>query len=119
MGNGAGKPTDPAQPAQQPLHAASTRAAIAREHQGDLLVTVRVTPRAGKQAIALGNGALRVYLTAPPVAGAANTALIALLSQRLHLPRRAISLTRGTASRDKVLTIAGLSTDAFWTRLGL
>ena len=83
------------------------------------MVTVRVVPRAGQEAIELAEGALRVRLTAPPVEGAANAALIALIAERLRLPKRAISLVRGATTRDKLLAIVGLSTDDFWRRLGL
>jgi len=119
MGTDRGRHTGPAQPDQRRGDATAAGDAIAREQGGGLLVTVRVIPRAGRQAIELENGVLRVRLTAPPVEGAANDALIALFSQRLRLPRRAISLTRGATSRDKLLSIAGISADAFWARLGV
>jgi uncharacterized protein YggU (UPF0235/DUF167 family) len=64
-------------------------------------------------------GELRVRVTAPPVDGAANEALLALLAARLRLPRRALALERGAAARRKVVAIAGLDAETFWRRLGL
>lgn len=98
---------------------ADERAAIAAERDGRLVVSVRVVPRASREAIELGHRALRVRLTAPPVEGAANQALVALLTARLHLPKRAVTLLRGASARDKQLAIDGLSAADFWARLGL
>ena len=52
--------------------------------------------------------ALKVSLTAPPVDGAANEALIKLLSKLLRVPKGAVSIVQGRESRDKVLRISGV-----------
>jgi uncharacterized protein (TIGR00251 family) len=70
-------------------------------------VAIRVIPRSRKNEIGLEANRLKVWLTAPPVAGAANQALISLLAERLQLPKRAIQLVRGETSRQKVLEIEG------------
>ena len=93
--------------------------AAVREEAGCLLVAVRVTPRAARDDIALEGDRRRIRLHAPPVKGAANAALLELLARRLGIPRRTITLERGATSREKVLAIAGLSTEDFWQRLGL
>jgi uncharacterized protein (TIGR00251 family) len=92
-------------------------------------ITVHVTPRSGKNALEWveGNeankeltsqqGQLRARLTAPPVDGAANEALVALLADRLHVPKRAIQIVRGTSSRQKTVEIDGLTLDEFRSRL--
>jgi uncharacterized protein len=94
-------------------------ASVVREEPGRLLVSVRVTPRASRDDVALEGNRLHIRLHAPPVEGAANTALVALLAKRLSVPRRSVSLERGETSREKVLAIAGLSADEFWKRLAL
>jgi uncharacterized protein len=98
---------------------ARARVHVVAERDGRLLVSVRVVPRASREAIELDGPALRVRLTAPPVEGAANAALVALFASRLRLPKRAISLVRGATSREKQLAIEGLSAADFWARLGL
>jgi len=95
------------------------RAAIARANGDAVLVRVHVIPRAGRESIELEGAALRVRLIAPPIEGAANAALIALLAARLRLPKRAVTIERGATSRDKVVAIAGLTPADFWSRLGL
>lgn len=79
-----------------------------REEGGRLLVTVRVTPRAATEGIALEGAALRVRVTAAPVEGAANAAVITLLARRLHVPKRAISILRGAAAREKLVAVEGI-----------
>lgn len=78
---------------------------------------VRVTPRARRNALALEGETLRAWLMAPPVDGAANAALLALLSERLGVPKRAVSLVRGETTREKVVAIAGMSAETFRQRL--
>jgi uncharacterized protein len=73
-------------------------------------VSVRVVPRAARTALTRdARGTLRAHLTAAPVDGAANRALIALLAERLGVPKRMIELLRGERGRDKVLCVHGLS----------
>jgi uncharacterized protein len=84
---------------------------------GTLTLVVRVTPRAKHDVIKLQDGQLRVWLRAAPVDGAANAALIALLAERLNLPRRAITIIHGETARLKRLAIEGLSADGLRQRL--
>jgi uncharacterized protein (TIGR00251 family) len=84
------------------------------------LLTIRVIPRARRTAIAGRRGdAIVVRLAAPPVDGAANDALIAYLAERLGIPPRRITITRGATARDKTLAIDGLGPDEVARRLGL
>ena len=85
--------------------------------QGTLTLSVRVTPRASRDALTLEDGVLRARLTAPPVEGAANEALVTLLAERLGLPKRAITIVRGAASRDKQIAISGITSDELRARL--
>ena len=52
---------------------------------------------------------LRVRVTAPPVDGRANEALIRLLAAVLDVPRGDVRLVGGQTSREKVVAIDGLS----------
>ena len=56
-------------------------------------------------------------LTAPPVDGAANDALVRYVSDLLQLPRRAITIVSGEKSRDKILAIAGMDPEDIVARL--
>jgi uncharacterized protein (TIGR00251 family) len=79
---------------------------------------VRVVPRAGRTQVAgIRGDALLVRLAAPPVEGAANDALVALLAGLFDRPRRDVSIASGHASRDKRVVIAGAAPDTVRARL--
>ncbi|HEY8427830.1 MAG TPA: DUF167 family protein [Sandaracinaceae bacterium] len=86
---------------------------VIEEREGTVRFGVRVSPRASRDAIAgVHDGALKVSLTAPPVEGAANAALIALLAKALDVPKRAVRITSGESSRIKRVEIEGVSAEA-------
>jgi hypothetical protein len=60
---------------------------------------------------------LRVRLTAPPVDGAANDALVRLLAERLGVARSAVRVVGGGSSRSKVVTVDGIGLREARTRL--
>lgn len=75
---------------------------------GAARLAVRVVPRADRNAIdgVTETGALRIRLTAPPIEGAANVALIAHLSDILGVPKRDIAILRGEHGREKIVRVA-------------
>lgn len=78
-----------------------------------VIFRVRVTPRSSRDAISgLREGALRVSLTAPPVDGEANAALIAFLAKKLSVAKRDVTLVRGESSREKLVRVYGASAEA-------
>jgi hypothetical protein len=73
-------------------------------------VAVRVHPGARKNGVTgIHASAVKIALTAPPVDGKANEALIAFLAEALRLPRARIALVAGIGSRTKTLRITGKS----------
>jgi uncharacterized protein (TIGR00251 family) len=71
-------------------------------------VSVHVQPRASRSEVVGTHGAaLKVRLLAPPVGGAANDALVALLAERLGVPTRAVRIVAGMTSRAKTVEIDG------------
>ncbi|MFN2219850.1 MAG: DUF167 domain-containing protein [Anaerolineae bacterium] len=80
--------------------------------------SVRVVPRASRNKIAgIKDGAVRIRLTAPPVEGAANEALIGFLSSVLRVPKQDIELVSGQTARNKVVSVSGLSAEEIEARL--
>ncbi|BEQ14475.1 DUF167 domain-containing protein [Desulfoferula mesophila] len=83
-------------------------------------LAVRVAPRASRNELAgVEAGALKVRLTAPPVEGAANQALVKLLAKSLGVAKGKISVVSGERSRNKRVLVEGLSPDEVRGRLGL
>ena len=77
-----------------------------------LRLRVRVTPRARADAlggiVADGKSVrLRLSVTAPPHAGEANAAVIALLARTLRLPKSTLTVVAGAGSREKTIAIRG------------
>jgi len=83
-------------------------------------IAVRVQPGAARNEVAgwEADGTLRVRLTAPPVEGRANRALVEFLAEALGLRRAAISLIRGASSRHKLVEVEGLEATEIRQRLG-
>ena len=74
-------------------------------------LSVPVHPGARKNSVTgVHADALKIALTAPPVDGKANEALIAFLADALRLPRARIVLASGLTSRAKMVRITGKST---------
>ena len=75
-----------------------------------ITLDVRVIPRARKTEFAgFREDVLVVRIAAPPVDGAANLALIELLSSALHVPRRAVRIVGGDHGRQKRIAIDGVT----------
>lgn len=85
---------------------------------GGVRLRLRVQPRASRTEVAGVHGdAIRVRLTAPPVDGAANEALVRLLAERLGVARGAVRLVAGAGGRTKVVEVEGIGPDTVRGRL--
>ena len=81
-------------------------------------ITVRLTPRGGRDGIDGWDGdVLRVRVAAPPAEGRANEAMLRLLAKALRIPVSHLSLVSGAQSRTKLLAVDGLSADDVHARL--
>lgn len=70
---------------------------------------VKVVPRASRDELAgIQQGELRIRLTAPPVEGAANRALVEFMAEVLRVSRRDVDVVSGHGSRHKVVAVRGL-----------
>jgi uncharacterized protein (TIGR00251 family) len=80
---------------------------LAVRRDGERLVfTIRVTPRASANAVSgERDGVLLVRVTAPPLEGKANDAVVALLAKTLGTPRSAVKVVGGASSRTKRVSV--------------
>ncbi|MGI5920696.1 MAG: DUF167 domain-containing protein [Syntrophomonadaceae bacterium] len=82
-------------------------------------IEVKVQPRSSRNLIAgEQDGVLKIKLTAPPVDGEANEALIVYLSGLLGVPKRDISLIKGETSRNKLIEISGINKEQLLAKVG-
>jgi uncharacterized protein (TIGR00251 family) len=73
---------------------------------------VRIQPRASKnEAVRLENGGLKIRLTAPPVDGAANEALVKFLAHAFSIAKSQVEIVSGHTGREKIIRINGIVTE--------
>ncbi len=83
-----------------------------------VVIDVRVTPRASHSRLDGAHaGVLRVRLHAPPVDGAANDELIALMAEAFGVPKRAVTIVSGHGSRSKRVRLSGLGAESAQRRI--
>ena len=79
-----------------------------RETGQGVRIALKVLPRSAREGIAgIRDGRLVVRVTAPPVDGAANDAVVAMLAKRLNVPRKDVRVVSGQTSRQKTVEISG------------
>lgn len=83
--------------------------APASETSDGVRLELRVTPRAGRNALeGVRDGRLQVKVTAPPEDGKANAAVIKLLAKTWKLPQSSFEVIAGHTARDKSLLVRGV-----------
>jgi len=89
-----------------------------KKAEGGTAIVVHVVPRASKdEVVGVQGDVIKVRLTAAPVDGAANEALVKFLAKRLDIRPSALEIVVGHTSRRKVVSIIGLSPDDVMQRL--
>jgi uncharacterized protein (TIGR00251 family) len=84
-----------------------------RDAHGGIALDVLVAPRSSRERVGpIHDDRLKLAVTAPPVDGEANAAVIDLLARTLGVPRTSIAVVAGTSSRRKTIAIAGIGRDA-------
>jgi len=90
-------------------------------HNGErgAALTVRVTPRARRTEVAgiREDGTLRIRITAPPVEGRANVALVEYLAEVLGIRKTRIEILAGEKGLDKIVSITGMASEEVQKRL--
>ena len=81
-------------------------------------IVVTVSPGASRTELAGRHGeGWKARIAAPPERGRANEALLALLAEKLGLPRSRLTVVAGQTSRRKIVEVAGLDLDEIARRL--
>lgn len=87
---------------------------------GAVRFSVRVKPRASRAGVGgVKEGALELSVTAAPVDGEANDAVVRALAAALGVPRRDVAIVAGDTGRSKVIEVQGLAADQVALRLGV
>lgn len=73
----------------------------------DLVLELRVQPRASRDTLKWESGRLKLRITAPPVDGKANAYLRRYLAKALAVAPSAVLIEAGEAARDKRVRVQG------------
>ncbi len=85
----------------------------------DGLLKVHVTPRGSRDQVSgWRDDVLCIKITAPPVEGAANAAVIKFVAKALGVKKGQVELVSGEKSREKTLKISGMETEEILGKLG-
>ncbi len=88
------------------------------ETRGGVTFAVRVVPRSSRnQIVGVEGGALKIKLTAPPVEGAANAALIDFIAAWLGVRRSAVSIVAGGTARQKLVRVEAMTREQVSARV--
>lgn len=86
---------------------------VTARDDGTVRFSVRVQPRASRAGVDGVHGdALKVRVHAPPVEGAANAAVVAVLAEALGVARRDVRIVSGESARSKLVEVRGVSVAA-------
>jgi uncharacterized protein (TIGR00251 family) len=96
-----------------------TRSYHLHDGKKGVALAVRVTPRASKNEIVdiLSDGTVKVHLTAPPLDGKANEALLKFLAKVLGVSPDQLELVAGVSGRNKLITVIDMDADSLQKRI--
>lgn len=80
-------------------------------------IQIRVNPKASRNEVAFRDG-WKVWVTAPPVDGQANAAVVELLAKTFGVPKRSITILRGETGKDKLIAVEGISLQQALAKVG-
>ena len=74
-----------------------------KQTQDGITVNIKIVPNSSKNNIVIEDGFVKVKITAQPIEGKANKALIEYLSKIIKIPKTKISIVKGDTSKEKTL----------------
>lgn len=76
-----------------------------KETKDGLILQIRISPNASKNEIIKTAEGVKVKITAQPIDGKANKALVEFLSKQFKVPKTSIEIIKGETSKDKTLLL--------------
>lgn len=81
---------------------------------------LRVQPRASRNAVVgLMGDAVKLALTAPPVDGKANAAVVEYLAELLRVSKSSVTIVSGETGRNKLIAVRGVTAEQVRKALGV
>lgn len=76
-----------------------------KETENGVIINCKISPNASKNEIIKTDDGIKIKITAQPVDGKANKALIEFLSKQLKIPKTSIEILKGHTSKEKTVLI--------------
>ena len=76
-----------------------------------ILVNIKIVPNSSKNDIVLEDEFVKVKITAQPIEGKANKALIEFLSKKFKVPKTSIEIVKGETNKEKTLLVKTYDTE--------
>ena len=74
-----------------------------KQSSDGILVNIKIVPNSSKNDIVLEDEFVKVKITAQPIEGKANKALIEFLSKKFKIPKTSIEIVKGETNKEKTL----------------
>ena len=74
-----------------------------KQTENGVIVSFRISPNAKKNEIIKENDIIKIKITAQPIDGKANKAVIEYLSKTFKIPKTSIEILKGETSKDKTI----------------
>lgn len=74
-----------------------------KETKDGLVASIRISPNAKKNEIIKEGEVVKIKITAQPIDGKANKALVEFLSKNFKIPKTSIKILKGETSKDKTI----------------
>lgn len=74
-----------------------------KDTKDGLILKLKISPDASKNEIIKSENGLKVKITAQPIDGKANKALVEFLSKQFKVPKTSIKIIKGETSKEKTL----------------
>lgn len=82
-----------------------------KKNKDGQVLQLRISPNASKNEIIKTTDGIKVKITAQPIDGKANKALIEFLSKQFKVPKSYFEILKGETSKDKTVLINNIDTD--------
>lgn len=77
-----------------------------KETKDGVILSLKISPNSSKnEIIKCEDGSIKVKITAQPIDGKANKALVEFLSKQFKIPKSSIEIIKGHTGKDKSLLI--------------
>lgn len=76
-----------------------------KQTDNGILISFKISPNASKNEIIKTDEGIKIKITAQPVDGKANKALVEFLSKQFKIPKTSIEIVKGHTSKEKTLLL--------------